>query len=119
MEIMSSKTGFTAIVMLENMIGTALIDSANAITFITPIVAQQAKCALTPTKRRKVMVAKMEEHYGRIHCPIVPSWSESATRAEVPADRHSISEDGIVGAQECTPWSEPSYWCKPTLDWTE
>ena len=56
----SKKLSFTVTVMLGNTPATALIDSGSTATFIAPKIAHLANYALTPTRKRKVVVANGE-----------------------------------------------------------
>jgi hypothetical protein len=74
MGVTSSKLSFTVTVMLGNTPATALIDSGSTDTFVTPSMAKLAQCALTPTKKRKVVVvvangATLWTEFIALQCP--------------------------------------------------
>lgn len=72
MGITSSKLSFTITVMLGDTPATALIDSGSTATFITPKMAKLAKCALTSTRKRKVIVANgrtLWSEFIALQCP--------------------------------------------------
>uniref|UniRef100_A0ACD5XBM2 Uncharacterized protein n=1 Tax=Avena sativa TaxID=4498 RepID=A0ACD5XBM2_AVESA len=54
---------FTVTTRLGDISATALVDSGSSASFITPTMAERAKCQLFPNKRIKVLVANGEPLY--------------------------------------------------------
>ncbi|VAH61656.1 unnamed protein product [Triticum turgidum subsp. durum] len=74
MGVTSSKLSFTVTVMLGDRPATDLIDSGSTATFVTPALAKLALCALTPTKKKKVLVANgatLWTEFIATQCPFV------------------------------------------------
>ncbi|XP_044356666.1 uncharacterized protein [Triticum aestivum] len=82
----TKKLSFTVTIMIGDTPATALIDSGSTATFITPKIAHLARCALTPTRKRKVVVANGDTLWSEfiaLECPFSLQGTQFSTDLRV------------------------------------
>ena len=57
MGLSATKYSFTVTVMFGDTPATTLIDSGSTATFVSPNIANKIQCNLSPTRKRKIVVA--------------------------------------------------------------